>query len=75
MFYFGELFGLFGQFLERKLSFWLLFYCGAVAFSVSFFPFGLLDGRLQVIVLIPDHGFSVYLPIHDCAPRALVLGI
>ena len=37
----------FGQFLGKKMSFWLsaCFHYGAVASSASFFPFGVLDGR------------------------------
>ena len=42
---------------ERNCPFGFLvvvFKCSAVALSVSFFPFGALDGRCQVIVSIPD---------------------
>ena len=31
------------------------FDCGAVTLSVSFFPFGVLDGRFYEIISIPDH--------------------
>ena len=37
------------------------FYCGAVALSASFFSFGVLDRRCQVIVSIPDHCLPFYL--------------
>ena len=36
------------------------FDCGAVALSTSFFPFGVLDGRCWVILLIPNHCIFFY---------------
>ena len=48
--------------MGKKLSFWLsaCIDCGAVALSVSPFPFGVLDGRCLIIVSDPDHCLPFY---------------